>query len=193
MGKRSILPSTKGLSNPITIADDDLIIFTIRRQSNKESQFVMKYSAFKLLMLSSNTLTELTAGAGVTVDGVLLKDGYVVNKPTPVEMNVTATATPAQILSGYITSTSDAAVSITTPTATAIGALIGAVAGTSFDFTIDNSAGANTVTLILDASIAVVTPAITGGATLTVSTSNDIGIFRVVFTSATAAKIFRIA
>lgn len=193
MGKRSILPSTKGLSNPITIADDDLIIFTIRRQSNKESQFVMKYSAFKLLMLSSNTLTELTAGAGVTVDGVLLKDGYVVNKPTPVAMNVTATATPAQILSGYITSTSAAAVSITTPTATAIGALIGAVAGTSFDFTIDNSAGANTVTLILDASIAVVTPAITGGATLTVSTSNDIGIFRVVFTSATAAKIFRIA
>lgn len=144
--------------------------------------------------LTADTISEETSGSGVTVDSVLIKDGYIVSKPTPTAKNVTASLTAAEMLSGYITSTSAAAVALTTPTATALAALIpGAGAGTNFDFIIDNSAGANTVTLTLDASIAVVTPVITGGATLTVSTSNDIGIFRIVFTSATAAKIFRIA
>lgn len=142
--------------------------------------------------LTTNTIAESTAAAGVTVDGALLKDGFLVSKMTPVAINTTATATAAQIVSGYITSTSAAAVGITTPTATAIAALIGAVQGTTFDLYIDNSAGANTVTLTLDASIAVVTPAVTGGATLTVSTANAIGVFRLVFTSGTTAKIFRI-
>jgi len=120
-------------------------------------------------------------------------NGIMIRRPSIVAIDATATATPAQILSGHITSTSAAAVSITTPTATAIGALIGAVRGTSFDFMIDNSAGANTVTLVLDGSITVNTPAITGGAALTVSTANSIGTFRLIFTSPTAAKIFRLA
>ena len=119
--------------------------------------------------------------------------GVLVRRPAPVAINATVTATPEQIVSGYITSTSAAATTITTPTATAIGALINAQRGTSFDFMIDNSAGANTVTLTLDGSITVNTPAITGGATLTVSTANAIGTFRLVFTSPTAAKIFRIS
>jgi hypothetical protein len=144
--------------------------------------------------INADTISEETTGAGVTVDSVLIKDGYVISKPTPVAKNVTATLTAAEMLSGYITSTSAAAVALTTPTATALAALIpGVGVGTNFDFIIDNTTGANTVTLTLDASIAVVTPAITGGATLTVSTSNDIGIFRIVFTSETTAKIFRIA
>lgn len=117
----------------------------------------------------------------------------IVRRPSPVAINATATATVDQLLSGYITSTSAAATTITTPTATALAAALNAVQGTSFDFMIDNSAGANTVTLALDSSIAVVTPAITGGATLTVSTANAIGTFRVVFTSNTTAKIFRIS
>lgn len=117
----------------------------------------------------------------------------IVRRPSPVAINATATATVDQILSGYITSTSAAAVTITTPTAGAIGSAIGAVRGTSIDFMIDNSAGANTVTLTLDGSITVNTPAITGGATLTVSVANAIGTFRLVFTSPTAAKIFRIS
>jgi hypothetical protein len=144
--------------------------------------------------LTANTISEETSGSGVTIDSVLIKDGYAISKPTPVAKNVTATLSAAEMLSGYITSTSAAAVALTTPTATALAALIpGVGVGTNFDFIIDNTGGANTVTLTLDASIAVVTPAITGGATLTVSTSNDIGIFRIVFTSTTTAKIFRIA
>ena len=62
-----------------------------------------------------------------------------------------------------------------------------------FDFFVDNSAGANTVTVAVNTGITVNTPAITGGATLTVSTANAVGQFRLVFTSATAAKLLRIA
>jgi hypothetical protein len=107
--------------------------------------------------------------------------------------NVTATLTTNQLRSGYITSTSAAAVSLTLPDATSFATAIGAVAGTIFDFYVDNSAGANTVTVIVGSGITVNTPAITGGATLTVSTANAVGWFRLVFTSATAAKILRIA
>lgn len=142
---------------------------------------------YAIANFSTTTLTATTA----TIDTEYV--GLKVTKPTSVAINATATATAAQIVSGYITSTSAAATSITTPTATAIGALIGATRGTQFDLVIDNSAGANTVTLVLDASISVNTPAITGGATLTVSTANSIGTFRIIFTSTTAAKIFRIA
>jgi len=123
----------------------------------------------------------------------IILNGTIIRRPSTVAINATATATVDQILSGYITSTSAAATSITTPTATALATALGAVRGTSFDFMIDNSAGANTVTLVLDGSITVNTPAITGGAALTVSVANAIGTFRIVFTSTTAAKIFRIS
>jgi len=84
-------------------------------------------------------------------------------------------------------------VSLTTPTATAIAALIPGVAqGTTFDLIIDNSAGANTVTMVLGSGITVTTPVITGGATLTVGTVNKVGLFRFYFTSATTANVFRI-
>lgn len=126
------------------------------------------------------------------LDSTIL-NGIIIRRPAPVAIDATATATVDQILSGYITSTSAAATSITTPTATALATALGAVRGTSFDFMIDNSAGANTVTLVLDGSITVNTPAITGGAALTVSVANAIGTFRIVFTSTTAAKIFRIS
>ena len=58
--------------------------------------------------------------------------------------------------------------------------------------TIDNSAGSSTVTVVLDGSISVNTPAITGGDVLTVSTANNVALFRFYFVSATAAKVFRI-
>ncbi len=112
-------------------------------------------------------------------------------------INATATATTAQMLTGYITSTSAAGTSITLPTATQMAAAlrtvgITATRGTIFDFIVDNSAGANTVTVVVNTGIAVTTPAITGGATLTVSTANVIGHFRLFFTSATTAKILRL-
>lgn len=157
----------------------------------------VQYAKIKEIIDVINNITDGTytipTFSATTADITTANIGLEVIKPTSVAINATATATAAQIVSGYITSTSAAATSITTPTATAIGTLIGATRGTQFDLVIDNSAGANTVTLVLDASIAVVTPAITGGATLTVSTANSIGTFRIIFTSTTAAKIFRIS
>lgn len=138
--------------------------------------------------ISGSTL----AVSGATVLTGSLATGVVTEKHTAAAINITATATPAQIATGYITSTSAAAVGITLPTATDLGTALGAAAGTSFEFIVDNTAGANTVTVIVGAGITAATPVITGGGTLTVSVANAIGIFRVVFSSATVAKLYRI-
>lgn len=65
----------------------------------------------------------------------------------PQAINATATATAGQVRSGYITSTSAAATTITLPTGTLLGAELGAVRGTIHYLYIDNTAGANIVTL----------------------------------------------
>lgn len=59
----------------------------------------------------------------------------------------TATATVEQIVTGYIVCTSAAATTITLPTGTLLGAALDAKAGTVFDLFIDNTGGANTVTI----------------------------------------------
>jgi hypothetical protein len=66
---------------------------------------------------------------------------------TPVAVNATATLTAAQVATGYITSTSAAAVTMTLPTGTLLGTQLGAVQGTIFELYIDNTAGASTVTM----------------------------------------------
>ena len=107
-------------------------------------------------------------------------------------VDITAGITAAELAVGYITSLSPATVTATLPTATLLATELGASAGTSFEFIVDNSGGANTVTIAVNTGITAATPVITGGSTLTVSVANAIGIFRLVFTSATAAKLFRI-
>jgi hypothetical protein len=119
----------------------------------------------------------------------------IIRKHTPVTVNATETTSAANMLAGVIKCTSTSAVAITTPTATAIAALIpGCGAGTAFDLIIDNSASSSSgaVTLTLDGSIAVVNPAIiTGGATLTLAVGTT-GKFSFYFTSGTAAKCYRV-
>ncbi len=143
----------------------------------------------------TNAIAEQVAGAGVAVDAALLKDGSFITVPTPAAINVSATATAAQMLGGVITSTSAAAVALTTPTAASIYALIqgGGAVGKGFYLSIDNSVGANTVTLTLDASITAPVGAITGGNDLTVTTTHKVGLFWFYFVSATAAHVFRVA
>lgn len=102
----------------------------------------------------------------------------------------TATLTAAQLQKRYIITTSAAATSLTLPTATLLGAAIGATRGTEFDFEIDNSAGANIVTLVVGTGIVAATPALTGGATLTVAVGT-FGKFKIIFKDATNALIFR--
>lgn len=126
-------------------------------------------------------------------DVPLVSDGGNVElHTTATAVNVTGAISAAQLATGYITSTSAAAVTANLPTATLLATALGASAGTSFEFIVDNSGGANTVTIAVNTGITAATPVITGGATLTVTTANAIGIFRLVFTSATAAKLFRI-
>ena len=158
--------------------------------------------------VSSPTLTNTTAiGSSATVytsnsiqfgDAnvvALYTSGNQINKnPALAAINATGTANAADIVSGYITSTSPAPITITLPTATQVATQMGGTVsrGTSLYFTVDNSAGSNTITIALGAGITATTPAILGGATLTISPPNSIALFRLVFTSSTTAKIFRI-
>lgn len=116
------------------------------------------------------------------------------NKGTATAINATATATAAAIQTGLITSTSAAATTITLPTATALATQIGAVKGSSLEFIVDNTAGANTVTVAVGSGI-VATSVLTGGTTLTVAASatQGVGVFRLTFISATAAILSRLA
>jgi len=113
-----------------------------------------------------------------------------VKKTVPVPFDSTGTISATNILRGWITSTSGAATTITTPTASQIAtALSNAGQGTTFTFVVDNTAGSNTVTISLGSNIAALS-VITGGNTLTVS-SGSLGSFKLLFYSTTQAKIAR--
>lgn len=113
-------------------------------------------------------------------------------------INSTATATAAQIATGYITSTSGAATTITLPTGTLLGNYLNASQGDTLDLYIDNTGGANTVTIavatngILSAAAAAGSGA--GAGLLTVPSGvTGIGCFRLMFSSATSYVFSRIA
>lgn len=106
----------------------------------------------------------------------------------------TATITAAQLATGGLVFSGGAGTQ-TLPTAAALLAQLGGGgAGTVFDFFVDNSAGSGTCTLAVSASILVpATVVVTGGATLTVAgQATGLALFRIVFSSTTAAVIFRL-
>ena len=115
----------------------------------------------------------------------------------PVAINATATATAAEVASGYITSTSVAATTITLPTGTLLGAALNASQGTITELYIDNTAGGSLVT------IAVATNGIlSDAATTTAASFGDITVgfgitgvarFTIMFSSATAYVFTRTA
>lgn len=113
-----------------------------------------------------------------------------------VAINTTGTATAAQVAGGYITSTSAAAVTITLPTGTLLGAELNAAQGTVHDLYIDNTAGANAVTIAVGANGILSAAAAANGASqglLTVPSgvTGQAG-FRLMFSSATAYTFTRI-
>jgi len=136
--------------------------------------------------VQAGTIKELVTGSGITTAHNLIRNN------TLTALNSTGTVTAAMINNGGITSTSAAGVTATLDTAANIGSQIGAGNGTTIDFIVDNTAGANTVTVAVASGITAATPVITGGATLTVSVANAIGLFRLVFSDATTAKLYRI-
>lgn len=112
-------------------------------------------------------------------------------------VNATATATAAQVASGYITSTSVAATNITLPTGTDLGAAIGAVQGTSLDLYIDNTAGASAVAVVANTnavlSSAGVDTAASFGDLSIAAGATGVGRFTIMFSSPTAYVFTRTA
>ena len=115
-------------------------------------------------------------------------------------INATATATAAQVATGYITSTSAAATIITLPTGTLLGAALSATQGTTFDLFIDNTAGASTVTVAVATNGILSTGAVDASAAagtfgdLTIASgATGIGRFTLMFSSATAYVFTRTA
>ena len=115
-------------------------------------------------------------------------------------INATATATAAQVATGYITSTSAAATVITLPTGTLLGAAISATQGTTLDLFIDNTAGASTVTIAVATNGILSTGAVDASAAagtfgdLTIASgATGIGRFTLMFSSATAYVFTRTA
>ena len=117
---------------------------------------------------------------------------------TPTNIDATATASPAQVATGYITSTSASATTITLPTGTLLGAYLGATRGTTVDLYIDNTRGANTVTIAVGVN-GILSAAAAAGSTanfglLTVPSGvTGLAKFTLIFASATAYAFSRTA
>ena len=138
--------------------------------------------------------------ARTTFNGpVVSQNGFIAGHQvtTANAINATATATAAQVASGYITSTSVGATTITLPTGTLLGQALGAVRGTSLDLYIDNTAGASTVTVAVATNGILSTAAAdTAGSfgDLTIAAgATGIGRFTIMFSSPTAYVFTRTA
>lgn len=112
-------------------------------------------------------------------------------------INATGTATVAQVASGHITSTSAAATTITLPTGTLLGTAIGAAQGTVLELIVDNTAGANTVTMAVAtngilSSAAADTAGSFGDLTIAAG-ATGVGRFTIMFSSPTAYVFTRTA
>lgn len=118
---------------------------------------------------------------------------------TRAAINATATATAAEVATGYITSTSAAAVTITMPTGTLLGAALGAVQGTIHELYIDNTAGANNVTIavgtnaVLSDAATIAASAVAFGRLIVANGVTGMAKFTLLFSSATAYTITRTA
>jgi len=169
----------------------------VRSQNGFQSITINPNTGAVTVDATFGTATSVTtlAATTVTATNLVFTDQ---NHPTTAAINATATATAAEVATGYITSTSAAATTITLPTGTLLGAALSATRGTTLDLFVDNTAGANTVTIavatngILSAAAAAGSGA--GAGLLTVPSGvTGIGCFRIMFASATAYVFSRIA
>lgn len=153
--------------------------------------------------MTTTNLTDLALAGTLAVTGASTFTGAVSFTGPPLTVrtasaiNATATATAAQVATGYITSTSAAAVTITLPTGTLLGAALGAVAGTVHRLIVDNTAGANTVTMAVAVngvkSDAAATTAASFGQMTVASGVTGMAEFTLMFSSATAYAFTRTA
>lgn len=151
---------------------------------------VRPHKIYDLLFVSEEP-QQFYLGDGTKRPSTLLPFQTAVKNHRFAQVNATALLTAAQIKAGVIKSTSAAAVSMTLPTAALMVAELGARPTAWFEFAIDNSGGANTITLIGGTGVTAATEVVTGGATLTVA-AGAVGLFRLYFVSGTVAKLYRV-
>lgn len=144
-----------------------------------------------------NTNKNAVFGGNLSVTGITTTTGINLENHAPTAAPLTATLTAAQVATGYITSTSAAAVTLTLPTGSLLGAFLGATQGTTMDLYIDNTAGANTVTMAVATngikSDAANTTAASFGQLTVASGATGVGRFTIMFSSATAYVFTRTA
>lgn len=116
---------------------------------------------------------------------------------TSAAINSTATATADQVATGWITSTSGAATTITLPTGTLLGNRLRASKGTVFKLYVDNTGGSNTVTMAVATNgiktDAANTTAGSFGQLTVASGATGLAEFTIMFSSATAYAFTRTA
>ena len=163
---------------------------------------VRSENGFQDISINSSTgAVTIDAAFGATTSVTNLTTTYLVftdqNHPTTAAINATATATAEQVATGYITSTSAAATTITLPTGTALGTAIGATRGTVLELYVDNTAGANIVTIAVNTNAILSSAAAdTAGSfgDLTVAAGvTGIARYTIMFASATAYVFTRTA
>jgi hypothetical protein len=130
---------------------------------------------------------------------VVSQNGFIEgHQPTAANaINVTGTASAAQVADGYITTTSAALTTITLPTGTALGTALGASRGTVVDLYVDNTAGASVVTIAVNtnavlSSAAADTPGSFGDLTIAAG-ATGLARYTLMFSSATAYTFSRTA
>lgn len=152
----------------------------------------------------ANTFSGTTTFSGARISTLTLAPISTYTAPSAI--NSSGTATAAQILSGYITSTSAAGTTITMPTGTLLGAAIpGCARGTTLEFIVDNTAGASTITMAvgtnavqsdwdnqITTATASVTPATITPLTIAAGVSG-MATYKIIFASATAYVFSRVS
>lgn len=164
------------------------------RVNNIGNSHVTTSEAIRIDAQSGSTGTNFALNV---LGGVVAITGEIIKNHSPVAINSTATATAAQVATGYITSTSAAPTTITLPTGTALGTQLAATQGTVFDLVIDNTAGASTVTIAVAvngilSALAAAEGAGSGLLTIPSGVTGQ-GCYRLMFSSATAYTFSRIA
>lgn len=163
----------------------------VRSQNGFQSVTVSATTGAVTVDASFGTATSVT---DLTTTNLVFTDQ---NHPSKAAINATATATAAEVATGYITSTSAAATTITLPTGTALGTAIGATQGTVLELYVDNTAGANTVTIAVNtnailSSAAADTAGSFGDLTIA-SGATGLARYTIMFSSATAYVFTRTA
>ena len=144
----------------------------------------------KKLLLIAFLFASLTVKAQYTITGMDITN--VLHRTNLTAINATGTITAAQLSSGTITCNSAVAVSLTLPTATLLATHFSASQGYYLDFMIDNTASTSlgVVTLVLGSGFTTLA-VITGSNTMTTAIGK-VGVFRIYFSSATAAFLVRL-